>query len=159
MSTSPRSPAVRRKHRTYRFHLPILSQKSSCYPLLPPGGNGMLPCLLRQRYRNTIRGASSKRALLRAMTSLFWQFQHSRLSSFGIEALPTMAVYLNTSLRESNCASSARRTYPQLRTLFYDIGGGTQSGMRGRSGAVAQKSDPGRVQPRSRDFAREPESP
>jgi hypothetical protein len=60
---------------------------------------------------------------------------------------------------ESTCASSARRTYPQLRTLFYDIGGGTQSEMRGLSGAVAQKSDPGRVQPRSRDFAREPESP
>ena len=77
----------------------------------------------------------------------------------GIEALPRMAVYLNTSLRESTCASLARRTYPQLRTLFYDIGGGTQSGMRGRSGAVAQKSDPGRVQPRSREFAREPEAP
>jgi len=63
MSTFPRSPAVRRKHRTYRFHLPILSQKSSCYPLLPPGGNGMLPCLLRQKHRNTISGASPKCAL------------------------------------------------------------------------------------------------
>src|ERR1700693_2943967 len=52
MSTSPRSPAVRRKHLTYRFHLPVLSQKSSCYPLLPPGGNGMLPCLLGARHQN-----------------------------------------------------------------------------------------------------------
>jgi hypothetical protein len=41
----------------------LLSQKSSCSPLLPPGGNGILPCLPRQRYRNTIRGASPKRAL------------------------------------------------------------------------------------------------
>jgi hypothetical protein len=73
------------------------------------------------------------------MSSLFWKFQRSRLSSLGIEALPRMAVYLDTSLRESTCASLARRTYPQLRTLFYDIGGGTQSGMRGGSGAVAQK--------------------
>ena len=159
MSTSPRSPAVRRKHRTYCFHLPILSRKSSSYPLLPPAGNGMLPCLLRQRYRNTIRGASPKRALSEQCLRHAGSFQDSRLSSFGIEALPSMAVYLNRSLRESTCACLARRTYPQLRTLFYDIGGGTQSGMRGRSGAVAQKSDPGRVQPRSREFAREPESP
>jgi hypothetical protein len=46
-----------------------------------------------------------------------------------------------------------------MRRSFYDTGGGTQSAMRGGSGAVDPKSDPGRVQPRSGDFARELESP
>jgi hypothetical protein len=40
-----------------------------------------------------------------------------------------------------------------------ELGAGSRSGMRVRSFAVAQKTDPGPVQPRSRDFAREPESP
>ena len=69
-----------------------------------------------------------------------------------------MAVHLNTSLRESSLRLRWREGVVRNREHFYEFGG-TQSRMRGRSCAFAQKSDPGSVQPRSRDFARKPESP
>ena len=72
-------------------------------------------------------GARHQNVPFKSNVFVMLEFQHSRLSSFGIEAPPSMAVYLNTSLRESTCACLARRTYPQLRTLFYDIGGGTRA--------------------------------
>jgi hypothetical protein len=50
----------------------------------------MLPCLLRQKYRNTISGASPKRAHLRAVSLSCWQFQRSRLNFSAIEARPMM---------------------------------------------------------------------
>ena len=57
-------------------------------------------------------------------------------------SLARTVVRWNTSLRGLACASFGKKDLSAIPNIFYDFGG-TQSGMRDRSCAVAQKSDPG----------------